>query len=236
MISVSWIVVFIYFCMTKEIFKDIMSYKKIYDAKLLREGVKVFTGLLTTALGVRLHVIMAGLLSGQSSVALVDMSNRFGSLVNLVNGSVASTFSQKYAVLYDSKKFSELRRALLFSSLIAAVPALLWLILIYYYGDSVVGYVLPGDYSGLVDLMFVVALGYFVNACFGQATTLLIMANKPDIVLNASLMGLFVAFVSTFYLYGSLNTIGLVYGFVIFVLIKDVCSMLAFVYLSNDLK
>jgi O-antigen/teichoic acid export membrane protein len=159
--------------------------------RLSREGLGVFQALGLTALCTRAPLFLASLLLGPASTALIDVASRFGRVPEITTNSISITSSARFA----NEAASDGRAVLLTlrtSAVLAAVPALFWLMLVAVGGPLAIETLLPPAYSAVYVPMLLITLAVAVNAVFGLASTLLLMSQREEAVRFYSVVQLLV--------------------------------------------
>jgi O-antigen/teichoic acid export membrane protein len=149
--------------------------------QLAREGLGVFQALGLTALCTRAPLFLTSLLLGPASTALIDIASRFGRVPEITTASISITSSTRFASEAMSPG-NAILRTLRATALLAAVPALLWLILVAVGGPLVIETLLPPAYSAVYLPMLLITLAVAVNAVLGLASTLLLMSQREETV------------------------------------------------------
>lgn len=194
---------------------------------VLQEGGKVFLAMSATALSVRAPVWLAGLLVGTNAAAIFEMANRFGSLAGITTSSVGATFSPHFARWQTNER--ELDRSLRMSSLLAAAPAVLWLLTVSISAPYAVGQVLPSDYAPAAYPMAVIALAFTLNAGFGMSTNLFFMTGRTMTVVWLSFGQLAVVCLGACWLGQFWGVAGIAWAMVIGAFVRDGLCMMAWV-------
>jgi O-antigen/teichoic acid export membrane protein len=179
----AWLVAIIYILMRLRI-GVLLSAKASWDdaITLMQEFKHVLTAKAITVVSIRGPLLLSAPLLGAAGTAILDLAFRFGTLPSLTTTSVAATFAPNFAMLVEKKNTAQLSRALSLASLLAAIPAIIYFVVIAIAGPFLFKALLPPAYGGLYAPMLIICAASAINATYGLASDLLFMANRSRIV------------------------------------------------------
>lgn len=190
---------------------------------LAREGLALSQSLALTALTSRVPTLLAAVLAGPAGAALIDLASRIGRLPEITTSGVSATLSPEFAKRAEpAQRLRVLRRG----SVLAALPALCWALVIAIFGEQLIALILPVPYHDIYVPLVLVALAVAVNASFGLAGTLLLMTDQESRLRNFALAQFIVLCLVSVLSAPLLGSAGVALGILLGSLARDGGSML----------
>ncbi|WP_422363921.1 lipopolysaccharide biosynthesis protein [Pyruvatibacter mobilis] len=193
---------------------------------LAREGITVFQAALFTGLSDRAPIFISSAVLGPAATALMEVAVRFGNVATIMTGSVAATLSPQFARYSYEENRKALKRTLLVGSVMAAVPALSYFIVLVVAAPWAIEFLLPEVYAPAYLPMLCIAFGFVINASFGLANSLLIMAGHGGRVAYFALGRLLVSVFGGVMLAEAFGMNGLCAAIILGIVVRDGSGML----------
>lgn len=217
-----WGVTTLYLMLRLRIGVDWSRRPRLIDiGRLAGEGFAIFQALLFTVLSARAPIFLAGVLAGPAAAAVLEIASRFGNLASVTTTSVGATFSPQFARLAHQGDTVGLMKSLRLSALLAALPALSWLVILGVGASTAVSTLLPPAYADAYVPMLLVALASSINAAFGLASNLLLMSGSGKVVRWFSLLQFIAICLTASLLTPFYGVIGIAFTMVVGSVIRD---------------
>lgn len=157
---------------------------------LVREGSGIFQAHVTTVATIHFPTYFAAATLGVSTVAILDIAQRFGNLGTLLTASIGATYNPSYARLGASADRLGLKALVRDAGLLAGLPAIAIAVLFVVAGQFLIGALFPEDYLAALVPMAIIASGTAVNALFSPASNVFLMSGQAGFVRHATLLAL----------------------------------------------
>lgn len=218
----SWSVIFLYFRIRTKVGVGRLQIPGwALTCQVIKEGFTIFQAMAFTTLSGRLPIFLATGLIGPSAAAIIEISYRFGYIPSIITNSVGVTFSPQLAKISKQPDRAGLMKVLAAGSMLATIPAFLWLLLLVFGGRFLIGVLLPPAYADVYIPMMVVIVSANLNAAFTLASRWLLMSGAQAIVRRFSLLQLIVVFLGGVVLTKLFGVVGLAWALVVATLARD---------------
>ncbi|WP_422027224.1 lipopolysaccharide biosynthesis protein [Pyruvatibacter mobilis] len=193
---------------------------------LVREGITVFQAALFTGLSERAPIFVTSAVLGPAATALMEIAIRFGNVATIITGSVAATLSPRFARHAHEGNRQALLQTLLLGAVMAAVPALGYFCVLVLGASLAIELLLPEAYADAYVPMLWIAGATIINAAFGIANNVLIMAGDGAKVMYFSLGRLLVVAGGGILMAQAFGVIGVCAAIILGTIVRDGSGML----------
>ncbi|WP_428482561.1 lipopolysaccharide biosynthesis protein [Pyruvatibacter mobilis] len=222
----AWIVLFLQVLLRMQIGFRLHTLPGLDDmVGLVREGISVFQATLFSGLSDRAPIFLSSAILGPAATAVMEIAMRFGNVATITTGSVAATLAPRFARYSYDENWSALRQTLRFGVAMATVPAVFYLGLVVFGASWAIDVFLPTEYASAYLPMLCIASGIVINALFGLAINVLIMAGKGATVMYFSLGRLLAVVVGGIVMGQAFGEVGLSVAIVLGIIVRDGCGI-----------
>ncbi|WP_425063406.1 lipopolysaccharide biosynthesis protein [Pyruvatibacter mobilis] len=225
--AAAWIVLLFQALLRVRIGFRLFAFPDLYALTgLVREGITVFQAALFTGLSERAPIFVTSAVLGPAATALMEIAIRFGNVATIITGSVAATLSPRFARHAHEGNQQALLQTLLLGAVMATVPALGYFCVLALGASLAIELLLPEAYADAYVPMLWIAGATVINAAFGIANNVLIMAGDGAKVMYFSLGRLLVVAGGGILMAQAFGVIGVCAAIILGTIVRDGSGML----------
>jgi len=160
----------------------------------------------------RSHLWLLGFYSNAESIAIYGAVSQVVILFTATLQIVRLVIPAMVAKLYAQKKYNDLEKLLRSTATIAGVPSIIGLLLIVFFGKTILLHLYGESYANGYSILIILAIAHIINLLTGVPGILLMMSSKERVLLIISIFSGSLSFLVSFMLVNRFDYIGVAIG------------------------
>ena len=158
------------------------------------------------------HLWLLAYYSVEESVAIYGAVLRLLALITVTLDIVRFVIAPMISELYAKKRYHEVEKVLRSTATIAGVPSLIALLIVMFFGKSILLYLYGSHYTIGYTALLVLSLAHLINVLTGIPAVLLVMASKEKFLLLSAFVSGSMGICLSILLVGSMDYLGVCIG------------------------